>query len=94
MEEFKKLTDREHMLTRPSMYIGKTVPETVVRFIHGTQQEITVTPGLLKIVNELIDNSIDEYIRSNGNYATKIKIDCQQNKQQNLYWKTHHEKSI
>lgn len=79
MEEFKKLTDREHMLTRPSMYIGKTVPETVVRFIHGTQQEITVTPGLLKIVNELIDNSIDEYIRSNGNYATKIKIDCQRN---------------
>lgn len=76
MEEFKKLTDREHMLTRPSMYIGKTVPETVLRFIDGTQQEVTITPGLIKIVNELIDNSIDEFIRSDHKFATKIKVTC------------------
>lgn len=76
MEEFKKLTDREHMLTRPSMYIGKTVPETVNRFIHGTRTDVTVSPGLMKIVNELVDNSIDEFIRSDGKFATKITITC------------------
>lgn len=76
MEEFKKLTDREHMLTRPSMYIGKTVPENVTRFVNGKQELVTITPGLMKIVNEIVDNSVDEYIRSEGKYATKIKIIC------------------
>lgn len=74
MEEFKKLTDREHMLLRPAMYIGKTTPERVTRFIKGTQEEVTISSGLLKIVNELIDNSIDEFIRSEGKAATKIEV--------------------
>lgn len=76
MEEFKKLTDREHMLARPSMYIGKTVPENTIRFINGKQESVTITPGLMKIVNELVDNSVDEFIRSEGKKATKIKIVC------------------
>lgn len=76
METFKKLTDREHMLTRPNMYIGKIVPETVTRFIHGKREEVTVAPGLLKIIYELIDNSIDESIRSEHKFANKIDITC------------------
>lgn len=74
MEEFKKLTDREHMLLRPAMYIGKTIPESCTRFIKGTQEEVTISSGLLKIVNELIDNAIDEFIRSEGKAATKIEV--------------------
>lgn len=74
MEEFKKLSDREHMLTRPSMYIGKTVPETIIRFINGKQEHVFVSPALLKISNEIIDNSIDEFIRANHKFATKITI--------------------
>ena len=74
MEEFKKLTDREHMLLRPAMYIGKTIPETVTRFVNGIQEQVTISSGLLKIVNELIDNSIDEFIRSEGKFATKIDV--------------------
>lgn len=73
--EFKKLTDREHMLLRPAMYIGKTAPEACVRFINGHPEEVTISAGLMKIVNELIDNSIDEFIRSEGKAATKISID-------------------
>ena len=74
MEEFKKLTDREHMLLRPAMYIGKTTPETITRFVNGIQEQVTISSGLLKIVNELIDNSIDEFIRSEGKFATKIEV--------------------
>lgn len=78
-EQFKKLTDREHMLLRPAMYIGKTDPETCTRFINGTQEEVTISSGLLKIVNELIDNSIDEFIRSEGKFATKIEVTVENN---------------
>lgn len=73
--EFKKLTDREHMLLRPAMYIGKTTPEECVRFINGKQEHLIISSGLMKIVNELIDNSIDEYIRSDGKFSTKISVD-------------------
>lgn len=73
-EKFQKLTDREHILIRPSMYIGKTVPEETTRFILGSKKTVTIVPGLMKIVNELIDNSIDEFIRSEGKAATKIQI--------------------
>lgn len=79
MEEFKKLTDREHMLLRPAMYIGKTTPETCTRFINGSQEEVTISSGLLKIVNELVDNSIDEFIRSEGKFATKIEVTVENN---------------
>ena len=80
MEEFKKLTDREHMLLRPAMYIGKTTPETITRFVNGIQEQVTISSGLLKIVNELIDNSIDEFIRSGGKFATKIDVTVDNNK--------------
>ena len=80
MEEFKKLTDREHMLLRPAMYIGKTIPETITRFVNGIQEQVTISSGLLKIVNELIDNSIDEFIRSGGKFATKIDVTVDNNK--------------
>lgn len=63
-EKFQKLTDREHMLLRPAMYIGSVTPEETTRFVFETQKKITVSTGLLKIVNELIDNSVDEYIRA------------------------------
>lgn len=63
-EKFQKLTDREHMLLRPAMYIGSVTPEETTRFVFETQKKITISTGLLKIVNELIDNSVDEYIRA------------------------------
>lgn len=77
MSEFKKLTDREHILMRPNMYIGKTTPETVSRYIDGSLQDVIIAPGLLKIIYELIDNSVDEYIRSGNKAAKKIEIVCE-----------------
>ena len=73
-EEFKQLSDREHLLLRPSMYIGPTSPEEHYRFVDGVYKSVVYTPALLKILNELIDNSIDEYLRSGKKYANKIKI--------------------
>ena len=37
-------------------------------------KDIRYVPGLVKIFNELIDNSIDEYVRTKGAFATRIDV--------------------
>lgn len=85
---FKVLTDEEHLKIRPSMYIG-SVDETEISgyFINLKNNQLTdaeyrtvkVIPGLNKIINEIIDNSVDENIRTAGKYANKIDVTMQQN---------------
>jgi DNA gyrase/topoisomerase IV subunit B len=87
-ETFKILTDEDHILLRPSMYIG-SVDETDTQgyFINlsnnvikqAEYKTIKVIPGLLKIINEIIDNSVDEHIRTAHKYATKIDVSIKQN---------------
>lgn len=71
---FKVLSDRDHILMRAGMYIGSTSLETINQFINFKQSELKVVPGLLKIINEIIDNSIDEAIRTEFKFANKISI--------------------
>src|SRR6185369_17417193 len=64
-QNIKILNDREHVLLRSGMYIGSTKPEKQTFWIptkegNLTRQEITYIPGLFKIFNEILDNSIDE----------------------------------
>lgn len=74
-EKFKILTDREHILQRAGMYIGSISSEESYRFINGKVSNIRYVPGLIKITNELIDNSIDEHLRSGFKNANLIKIE-------------------
>lgn len=64
MSEFKILSDSEHILRRPQMYVGSTTEETQTIYIDGNDVQVNVVPGLLKIINEIIDNSVDAYIRN------------------------------
>jgi DNA gyrase/topoisomerase IV subunit B len=73
-EKFEILTDAQHMRTRPAMYIGSVSTEEVSGMFFGKYQTLNVIPGLLKIISEIIDNSIDEAIRTNFKYANKIHI--------------------
>ena len=77
-QNIKQLSQIEHVLHRPSMYVGSIVRETQDEFIlvdnkfkPGSREYI---PALIKIFNEWIDNSIDEYVRTKGAYANKISI--------------------
>lgn len=70
----KILSDKEHVLKRPAMYIGSTVSEPHDRFIFGEYKTVKYVPGLIKIISEVIDNSIDEAIRTNFEYANKIEV--------------------
>lgn len=75
----KKLTEKEHLLLRPAMYIGSITNEVHNQYTINedkfTKKEIKIVPGLIKILNELIDNSIDEFGRTNGKFATSINVE-------------------
>lgn len=72
---FKELSDKEHILLRPSMFIGSTSFTNQSYLIKGKLVNLNIVPGLLKIINEIIDNSVDEFIRTAGKHANKIVIE-------------------
>lgn len=72
--DFKILSDAEHVLLRSGMYIGSTTLEEYSGVLNYEWSTVKIVPGLLKIVNEIIDNGVDEYIRTSGEFANKISI--------------------
>ena len=78
-DKIKSITPREHILIRPTMYLGGMNPAEIDSWIlneDGTIafKKVNFTEGLLKIVNEAIDNSIDEHVKTNGEFSTKVSI--------------------
>jgi DNA topoisomerase II len=75
---FKKLSDIDHVLLRPGMYIGSIKPNKSLKYIleSGSMvlKEITYNPGFLKIFDEILTNSVDESKRQ-GTKLKTIKID-------------------
>ena len=58
-KKFKKLTDIEHVLARPGMYIGSIKPHTTLKWLMDennkmVQSEVTYNPGFLKIFDDLL----------------------------------------
>ena len=74
MTDFKVLSDREHILLRPNMYAGSVSNEIHEQFIKGKWSKLLYTPALVKIINEIIDNSVDEAIRTNFKFANEISV--------------------
>lgn len=76
-DKYKKLTDIEHVILRPGMYIGSIKPHTATKWVLGeekmTQRELTYNPGFLKIFDEIITNSVDESKRE-GSKLNTIKV--------------------
>lgn len=74
-----QLSERDHILLRPSLWIGSVSKSTSEEFILEKEKfekkEISYVPGLVKIVNEIIDNSVDEAVRTKYQFSNKIRID-------------------
>ena len=73
-EDFKILSPREHIRLRMGMYVGSSSKEEVDRFVLGVWKTAQYVPALSKMIDEIIDNSIDEAIRTNFKHANKIDV--------------------
>jgi DNA topoisomerase-2 len=78
-EQFKILTPRMHVRERIGMYMGSSSKEEVERFVLGNWKKATYVPALSKMVDEILDNSIDEAIRTNFKFANKINVSIKAN---------------
>lgn len=82
--KYIKLSDIEHVLTRPGMYIGSIQPEKTDTYVFDTvsedivKKEIVYSPGLYKIVDEILVNALDHATRtkdlSKDQRVTEIKV--------------------
>lgn len=78
-EQFKILTPRDHVRQRIGMYMGSSAREEVDRFVLGKWKRAVYVPALSKMIDEILDNSIDEAIRTNFKYANKIDVSVEGN---------------
>src|SRR5574344_405913 len=77
--DIQTLSPIEHIKLRPTMYIGGVTPGNHDEWLFDGEKvefkTLTYVEGLLKLCNEAIDNAIDEHIKSNYEYSTKINIE-------------------
>lgn len=73
--KIEMLSIKEHVIKRPGMYIGSVSFEDHERFLFGEFKKVRYVAGVLKLVDEIIDNSVDEAIRTNFKFANKISVD-------------------
>ena len=75
----KKLDDFSHIRLRLGMYAGSPTlfKEEIYLFKNNKfiKKEINYVSALIKIVNEIIDNSVDEAIRTKFQFANRIKVE-------------------
>jgi DNA topoisomerase-2 len=80
-QKYRRLSDVEHVLLRPGRYIGSVKPHTAETYVIDeatgkmTTRELTWNPGLLKLFDEIITNSVDHSKRPEGKHLDQIKVD-------------------
>jgi DNA topoisomerase-2 len=80
-EKFVKLDEISHVLLRPGRYIGSISPHTASTYVVSedltkmVKEDITWCPGLQKIFDEVISNSVDFSKTADGSHVTTIKVD-------------------
>lgn len=79
-QKYQKLTDIEHCLLRPGMWIGNTSPQEEKFTILNDQNSfetstLTVSPAFIKIFDEIVSNSADEHKRNPKLNKIDIAID-------------------
>ena len=84
-DKYTSLNEIEHILKRSGMYIGSTKEEQIQMFVYDvddakmTLADLMYTPGLLKLIDEVISNSADEYRRKDNLGLTKLYVQINKN---------------
>lgn len=79
-EKYRKLSDIEHCLERPGMYVGSIKPREEEVYLLGAEdkfevRKVTYNPAFLKIFDEIVSNSIDEHRRNPKLNEVKVTVD-------------------
>ena len=81
--DVKVLSEIEHVLHRPGMYVGDTTigshDKWVMRDGSIVKESVEIVPAFLKLFDEIVSNSIDEGFRTNFKFANEIKIYVEDN---------------
>ena len=81
--DVKVLSEIEHVLHRPGMYVGDTTVGShnkwVMRDGSIVQEKVKIVPAFLKLFDEVISNSIDEGFRTDFKFANEIKVYLEDN---------------
>lgn len=79
-QKYRELSEQEHVLARPGMYVGSVKEETTTQFVFDRedqvmkQKEVTYVPAMLKLVDEVLSNSCDEFRRPENLGLTQVKM--------------------
>ena len=79
-EKYRKLSDIEHVLLRPGMYVGSVKPREDEVHLLGAEgklerKKVTYNPAFLKIFDEIVSNSVDEHRRNPKLNEIKVTVD-------------------
>ena len=85
-EKYKEMSEREHILARPGMWVGSVKPEEKDLFIYNIDtakmqnKTIEYIPAMLKVVDEVISNSCDEFRRKDNMGLTQLFVSINKKK--------------
>ena len=79
-EKYRKLSDIDHCLERPGMYVGSTKPREEEVYLLNAEdkfelRKVTYNPAFLKIFDEIVSNSVDEHRRNPKLNEIKVMVD-------------------
>ena len=79
-EIYKEMDELTHILERPGMWVGSVKEEQKQMFLYDTEakvmelKEVTYIPAMLKVIDEVISNSCDEYRRTTNMGLNKLNV--------------------
>lgn len=79
-EKYTSMSEREHILQRSGMYVGSVKEEENQIFIYDneegkmTMKDCVYSPAMLKLVDEILSNSCDEFRRKDNMGLTEIEV--------------------
>ena len=83
-EQYQKLTQYEHILSRPDTYVGSLEFQKERLWVFNSEQnklefrEVNYVPGLFKIFDEILVNAADNFQRDKNMKFIKVDIDPEQ----------------
>lgn len=79
-QKYTQLSEIDHVLQRPGMWVGSTKEEERPTFIYDADEEkmvlktVSYSPAMLKLFDEILSNSCDEYRRKDNLGLNEISV--------------------